>query len=117
MDLSEMKTAIRERMARFEAFQPPRAATEDDLEQAREIVAGKLRFNGNQPDKAMQQLIDVGRRGIDWTGGHLLHQEWPTQMGRFFLLGPLMRAYRQAPDTALAEAARDYIDDWIAHFD
>lgn len=117
MNISQKKIVIRERMVRFEALQPLRTATDDDIEQAREIVAGNVRFNGNAQSKTSQKLLTVGRRDIDWAGGHFHHQEWPTQMGRFFMLGPLMRAYRQAPEAVYAEAARDYIDDWIAHFD
>ena len=38
-------------------------------------------------------------------------------MGRFFLLRPLMLAHEHSPRAAYAEAARDYIDDWIRGFD
>lgn len=37
-------------------------------------------------------------------------------MGRFFLLRPLLGAYRRSDESRFAEAARDYIEDWMEHF-
>ena len=55
----------------------------------------------------------VGRRNIDWSGAHHAHQEWPAQLNRFFQLEPLARAYAETGDERYAQAARDYIEDWI----
>lgn len=114
-DLTQKKQSIREAAARFEALGERRPITPDLRMQADEIVGGKLRFNGNQP-VAHRPVFAVGRRNIDWAGGHLNHQEWPTQMSRFFLLAPLMAAYQDGGEARYAEAARDYISDWIERF-
>jgi hypothetical protein len=115
-DLMMKKAAIREAAARFDAFAPPRPVTDDGMAQALEIVDGKIRYNANQNAGIPRNLFTVGRRDIDWSGGHFHHQEWPTQMSRFFMLGPLMGAYRKTGEARFAEAARDYIEDWIARF-
>ncbi len=116
-DLTSQKRAIREAAARLAVLTPPRAATADELAQAEEIVAGSIRFNALQPPEIPRTLLAVGRRGVDWGGGHLNHQEWPTQLNRFFLLIPLLRAFEATGEQRFAEAARDFIDDWIARFD
>lgn len=67
---------------------------------------GTLLFYGRTP-------VHVGRRGIDWSGSHVAHQEWPAQLNRFQQLRPLAQAYRDTGDERYAECARDYIDDWI----
>ncbi len=116
-DLSTKKLAMYEASARLDLLTPPRPATDDELAQAAEIRDGSIRFNANQPADVPKTLLLVGRKMIDWSGGHLHHQEWPTQLSRFFMLGPLMKAYRATGDAAFAEAAHDYIDDWIDSFD
>lgn len=116
-DLQLKKQAIREAAARLAPLMPTPKPTADQLAQAAEIVAGKVRFNANQGPDIPRQLLTVGRRDIDWSGGHLKHQEWPTQLSRFFLLGPLMAAFAANGEARYPEAARDYIDDWMAHFD
>lgn len=116
-DLAAIRQTVRAVAGRFDAAFPPRPPSEDELAQAGEIVDGKIRFNGNQPANIPKPLLSVGRRRIDWSGGHLKHQEWPTQMSRFFMLGPLMGAYRKTGDARFADAARDYIEDWIERFD
>jgi len=109
---------IREASQRFETLNPLGSPlSEDEWTHADEVVNGKFRFAGNHQAKTSATLIDVGRRNIDWAGGHFTHQEWPTQMSRFFMLNPLMRAYREKPARAFAEAARGYIEDWIEQFD
>jgi hypothetical protein len=55
----------------------------------------------------------VGRRDIDWSGPQHNHQEWRAQLNRFFFLPPLAAMYRETGDERYAEAARDYLADWI----
>ncbi len=117
MTLTQQKEIFREVASKLEQLIPPQPASEDDMEQAGEIVEGRLRFNGLQPPHIPRTLITVGRQSIDWSGGHLKHQEWPTQMSRFFMLIPLMRAFQKTGDERFAEAARDYIQDWMSRFD
>lgn len=57
--------------------------------------------------------VATGLRGIDWSGGHIAHQEWPAQLNRFHQLAPLAACYAEAPDESLARTARSYIEDWI----
>jgi len=57
--------------------------------------------------------VRVGRRDIDWAGGHINHQEWRAQLNRFFQLQALRQTYRQTKDERYALCARDYIEDWI----
>ncbi len=66
-----------------------------------------FRFNGLIP-------TTIGRRNIDWSGKHHQHQEWPAQLNRFFTLGSLARAWLQTGQSHYVQAARDYIEDWIA---
>jgi len=81
-------------------------APDDWKPRAEAALDGVLLFYGEQP-------VRVGRRGIDWSGGHVDHQEWPAQLNRFFQLMPLARAYRDSKDEKYAAAARDYIEDWL----
>ena len=55
----------------------------------------------------------VGRSAIDWSGQHRTHQEWRAQLNRFFFLTPLSGAYKETGDAKYAEAARDFIADWL----
>ncbi len=55
----------------------------------------------------------VGRKNIDWSGSHHGHQEWRAQLNRFLQLAPLAYAYQETGEERYAEAARDYIEDWI----
>ena len=112
IEINQIRNIIREQAARFAEFMPAVEASADDLNYAREVVAGRIGFKLDTG----RRLFDVGRSGIDWAGGHYNHQEWPTQMGRFFMLIPLIRAYSNEPAAVYAEAARDYIIDWIDNF-
>jgi hypothetical protein len=114
--LADRKTILRETAARFTALHEPRPFTDAVREHADEVVAGGIRFNAHE-GKDASKPITVGRTNIDWSGGHLKHQEWPTQMSRFFMLAPLMAAFRATGEAVYAEAARDYIADWMDHFD
>ncbi|MHB0938083.1 MAG: heparinase II/III family protein [Armatimonadota bacterium] len=75
----------------------------------------------NVADKALEGIIyfygvhetAVGRRDIDWSGPQHQHQEWQAQLNRFFFLPPLAAIYRETGDERYAEAARDYLADWM----
>jgi hypothetical protein len=82
-------------------------ATPDVLARAGKIAAGAIYFYGRTE-------VPIGLRGIDWTGSHLKHQEWPAQLNRFYHLPPLAAAYRSTKDERFAHAARSYIEDWIS---
>lgn len=56
---------------------------------------------------------EVGRADIDWSGPQHAHQEWPAQLNRFLQLPPLASAWQQTGQPEYAEAARDYVVDWI----
>ena len=77
-------------------------------ERAAQAVKGKLVFL-----HLRERYVDVGRSDIDWSGAHVAHQEWPAQLNRFFQLPSLAGAYEATGDDCYAEAARDYISDWI----
>lgn len=81
-------------------------ATPELIARAGQIAGGTLFFYQHTP-------VEVGLNGIDWTGKHLNHQEWPAQLNRFYFLSPLVSAYRATRDEQYARAARSYIEDWI----
>ncbi len=81
-------------------------ATPEVLERAGMIAGGTVYFYDRTP-------VKVGLKDIDWTGGHIHHQEWPAQLNRFFYLGALAPAYKATRDERFARAARAYIEDWI----
>ena len=102
------RTVILERAKMLASFSSQRTgeATPEVLEQARKIAGGTVFFYGTTP-------VAVGLKDIDWTGGHIHHQEWPAQLNRFFHLRPLAAAYRATRDERFAQAARAYIEDWL----
>ena len=57
--------------------------------------------------------IRVGRRGVDWSGGHVDHQEWRAQLNRFFPLADLAAAWRSTGRARYLAAARESIEDWM----
>ncbi len=59
------------------------------------------------------RFLHVGRSGVDWSGGHEVHQEWRAQLNRFFHLTPLASAYTETRDERYAQAAADYLRDWL----
>jgi hypothetical protein len=71
-------------------------------------VAGEVRF-----EHIGEQYFHVGRSGIDWSGPQVRHQEWQAQLNRFFQLADLLAMYEKTGAEPYAEAARDYIGDWI----
>jgi len=81
-------------------------ASPEIVQQARKIAGGTVFFYGNTP-------VQVGLKDIDWTGGHIHHQEWPAQLNRFFHLRPLAAAYQSTHEEQFAQAARAYIEDWL----
>ena len=58
-------------------------------------VAGTVFFYGREP-------IDVGRRGIDWGGAHVQHQEWPAQLNRQRWINALRWAFVRTGNEAYA---------------
>ena len=82
---ADRRTVIRERAAALATF--PGQRVEPGLsDQARKIAAGTVYFHSRMP-------VEVGLENIDWSGGHIHHQEWPAQLNRFFHLSPLASAY------------------------
>jgi len=77
-------------------------------EAADNAAAGKVGFR-----HLGVEWTEVGRNHIDWSAPQHRHQEWPAQLNRFFHLGPLAAAWRETRQPQFAEAARDYIADWI----
>lgn len=75
---------------------------------ARRAVDGVVDFNLNGV-----HATRVGRRQIDWSAPQHQHQEWPAQLNRFFFLGPLAEMYGETGDESYADAARDFIEDWL----
>lgn len=105
MELRETIHARDEALQGFPGQTLPEAMPET-LARAERIAAGALFFYGDTQ-------VQVGLRGIDWSGSHIPHQEWPAQLNRFFYLAPLAAAYRHTGDEQFAEAARSYIEDWL----
>src|SRR5512136_1391944 len=103
-----IREQIRERAAALVGFpgQTTGDATDQVLARAEQIAGGTVFFYGRTP-------VSVGLRSIDWSGGHIAHQEWPAQLNRFGYLGPLASAYRQTREERFAQAARAYIEDWV----
>lgn len=99
---------------RAETLIPPENAFTEELRhdapellrRAEKSCAGFVHYTASGP-------VQVGRRNIDWLGGQINHQEWHHQLNRFFDLPALAEAFRQTGEERFAEAARDYIDDWI----
>lgn len=94
-------------LAAFAGQQTP-DATSETIALAERIAAGTVFFYGRTP-------VQVGLRDIDWSGGHVKHQEWPAQLNRFFHLGTLASAYKTTRDERFSRAARAYIEDWMRH--
>ena len=69
------------------------------------LLEGKIRFMGRE--------IELGRSDIDWSGGHVDHHVWHSRPNRFLFITPLAVAYDRTGSERYAEAARDYIEDWI----
>ena len=80
--------------------------TDDTHAKADQIANGTVFFYQSRP-------VQVGLSDIDWSGGHIKHQEWPAQLNRFFMLGPLASAFGHTHDERFARAARSYIEDWL----
>ena len=106
--MTDIRATILERAAALQGFpgQTFPEATAEVLERAAQIAEGTVFFYGSTP-------VKVGLRGIDWSGGHIKHQEWPAQLNRFFYLAPLASAYTRIGDEKFAQAARAYVEDWI----
>jgi len=75
------------------------------METADNAVAGKVNF--------FDEPTFVGRQNIDWSGQHHHNQEWQAQLNRFLHLNHLSHAYLKTGKKEYAQAARDYIADWL----
>ncbi len=64
------------------------------------LVDGKMEFMG--------QIVEIGRKSIDWSAGHVDHHCWRSRPCRFAWLPPLAAAYAETDDERYAEAAADY---------
>jgi len=80
-----------------------------DREAADRAVNGEVRFR----QATLRAWTRVGRRDIDWSGPEHNHQEWRAQLNRFFQLPPLAAAWLETREEHYAEAARDYVLDWV----
>jgi hypothetical protein len=74
--------------------------------EAEHAVAGEIHYNDGQ-------YVFIGRTDIDWTGSHIANHVWKERPKRFLYLPSLMAGYNTLQDERYAEAARDYIADWM----
>ncbi len=104
----DRRAVILERAKMLDGFTGQRRidATRGVMEQARKIAGGTVFFYDHTE-------VKVGLKDIDWSGGHIHHQEWPAQLNRFFYLRQLAAAYGSTHDEQFAQAARAYIEDWL----
>ena len=79
-----------------------------DRAAAERAVAGELAF-----EHLGVRYYQVGRAQIDWSGPQQVHQEWQAQLNRFFHIPSLAAAYLATGEERFAEAARDFIADWM----
>jgi hypothetical protein len=104
----DRRRIILERARLLDRFpvQDPGEATPEVLAQAEKIAKGTVFFYSRIP-------VEVGLKDIDWSGGHIHHQEWSAQLNRFFHLRPLAAAWRATGEERFAQVARSYIEDWL----
>ena len=102
---ADRRQVIRERASLLSGY-PGQQLPKVDLALARQIAEGTVFFNKRIP-------VKTGLRNIDWSGGHLKHQEWPAQLNRFFHLAPLASAYAATKEELYAQAAKAYLEDWM----
>lgn len=102
---SDRRAIIRKRAAALASF-PGQRIEPGESGKADRIATGTVFFYSSTP-------VEVGLENIDWSGGHIRHQEWPAQLNRFFHLGLLASAYLATRDERYARAARSYIEDWM----
>lgn len=74
------------------------------------VRRGRIFFYGDRE-------IEIGLKGIDWSGRHVHHQEWPAQLNRFFALPHLVAVYRATGEEDIPKLARALIEDWIDQHD
>ncbi len=98
MDVRKAILARAEALADFLGQRAPPASART-LDRAAKIASGTVFFYRKTP-------VEVGLSGIDWSGSHIKHQEWPAQLNRFSYLGPLASAYRETGEERFALAAR-----------
>ena len=79
---------------------------ENTISRADKIVNGIIFFNNTQE-------VDVGKKNIDWLGGHIDHQEWRAQLNRFYDLTVLISAWKETQDEKYPLRAKELIEDWL----
>ncbi len=81
-----------------------------DLETSRKAAAalkqGRAFFYGDVE-------VEIGLSNVDWSGGHIHHQEWPAQLNRFYCVMHVLPVYQVERDKELPRLARMLIEDWI----
>ncbi len=85
---------------------PPPVFSEKLREEAEHAVAGEIHYTDGQ-------YVQIGRANIDWIGSHIANHVWKERPKRFLYLPPLMAGYAATCDERYAEAARDYVADWM----
>ncbi len=86
--------------------QPPPTFDPRQRQEAEHAVAGEIHYTDGQ-------YVHIGRAKIDWSGSHIANHVWKERPKRFLYLPPLMAAYAATRDERYAEAARDYLADWM----
>jgi hypothetical protein len=76
----------------------------------REEAAHALRGEVHYTDGT---YVAIGRSGIDYTGSHIANHVWKERPKRFLWFPALMAGYAVTGDESYAEAARDYLADWM----
>ncbi len=109
---ADRRSIILDRAAALAGFagQTIAQADADTIAKAGQIAQGTVYFYSRKP-------VEIGLKNIDWSGGHVQHQEWPAQLNRFPYLGPLASAYLSTKHERYATAARAYIEDWLREED
>jgi len=82
------------------------ACNEKIRAEAEHAVNGEIHYTDGQ-------YVSIGRADIDWTGNQIQEHVWKERPKRFLYFPPLISAYRETGDERYAEAARDYLADWI----
>ena len=83
----------------------PENPGEPNMEVAQACLEGKLPQMGDEVG-----FFDTGRENIDWAGRTDPRHE---ELNRFYFLSELGRAYRHSGSESFAEAAVDYMADWL----
>ncbi len=80
--------------------------TEEIRSEADHAVQGEIYYNDGR-------FVAIGRSEIRWVGDQIDDHVWRERPKRFLYLPPLMAAYLVSGEESYAEAARDYVADWM----